>query len=446
MNKILIILLLCLIGSCTPKNEHNHSEDSKKDHSVSVYYTCSMHPQVREDKPGKCPICLMNLTKVEEENEDGEEVTNSSQELWQCESEPSLTSPTPGPCPLDGTDMVKVHSNKEVIGKIKLRKSQIKHFKPSLFSVTKMKMSKNIRLLGQVLQSEDKESNITARVEGRVEKVFVKSTGSYVQEDDPVIEYYSPKLITGGEEYLLARKSYEKKKSKDFKDLFEQSEKRLILWGVRKWQLEKWYKNNKVPNSITIYSQNAGIVEKKNAFVGKYFKQGQSFFDLTDLSQVWVELDVYEQDSALVRIGQSVSLDFTALPGKKFQGDIDFINPILDSKSRTLKIRTTVDNSQGLLRPGMVAEGNIAVGLKGTPLVIPRTAIIDTGKRKIVWLEGKSSSAFKAHSIKTGFESDGYVEVISGLNEGQNVVIDGNFLLDAQAQLFGGYEDFKNAH
>ncbi|MFZ8933850.1 MAG: efflux RND transporter periplasmic adaptor subunit, partial [Bacteriovoracaceae bacterium] len=101
---------------------------------------------------------------------------------------------------------------------------------------------------------------------------------------------------------------------------------------------------------------------------------------------------------------------------------------------------------QGLLRPGMVAEGNIAVGLKGTPFVIPRTAIIDTGKRKIVWLEGKSSSAFKAHSIKTGFESDGYVEVISGLNEGQNVVIDGNFLLDAQAQLFGGYEDFKNAH
>ena len=274
----------------------------------------------------------------------------------------------------------------------------------------------------------------------------MKSTGSFVKAGDPVIAYYSPKLITGGEEYILARTSYEKKKNKEFRDLYRQSEQRLLLWGIKKDQFESWYQKRKVPHSIILFSQNSGIVEKKNAFVGKYFNEGQSFFDLTDLSQVWVEMDVYEQDSALVKLGQKVKLSFTAIPGQEFIGEIDFINPILDNKSRTLKIRTTINNDKGLLRPGMVADGSIMVSLDGTPLVIPRTAIIDTGKRKIVWIEQENEGRYKATKITTGFESAGYVEVKKGLLEGQKVVVEGNFLLDAQAQLFGGYEDFQHDH
>ena len=175
---------------------------------------------------------------------------------------------------------------------------------------------------------------------------------------------------------------------------------------------------------------------------GRYFKEGQNYFELSDLSQVWVEMDVYEHDSNLVKLGQSVSLNFVASPGKPKKGQIDFVSPTIDSKTRTLKVRTTIPNLEGTLKPGMVAQGSVDVTLDGAPLVVPTTAIIDTGKRKIIWLKDKGQK-FIAKIVETGFLSDGYVEVIAGIKEGDQVVIEGNFLLDAQAQFFGGYEDFN---
>ena len=183
-----------------------------------------------------------------------------------------------------------------------------------------------------------------------------------------------------------------------------------------------------------------GIVEKKNANKGKYFTEGQSFFDLVDLNSLWVEMDVYEHDSALVNIGQVAELEFSAYPGDIWEGKIDFISPVLDKKTRTLKIRTTLDNNEGKLRPGMVGTASVTLDLQGMPLVIPRTAIIDTGKRKVVWID-IGNNRYQAKKVHTGFESQGYVEIKHGLSEGEKVIIDGNFLLDAQAQLFGGYED-----
>jgi multidrug efflux pump subunit AcrA (membrane-fusion protein) len=330
----------------------------------------------------------------------------------------------------------------KVIGKVKLRKSQLSHFRPEFFPVTKMMMSKKIRLLGTVLQSEEKESNIPARIGGRVEKVFVKSTGSMIKTGDPVVKLYSPKLISAGEEYIIARKSYLKSKTKEFKDMLGQSEERLRLWGVKKFQYDSWYKTEKVPKNITIYSPATGIVRKRNAIVGKYFKEGQNFFELSDLSGVWVEMDVYEQDAAIVSLGQKVSMEFTSLPGELLEGEIDFIDPVLNSKSRTLKVRTTIVNNSGKLKPGMVADATLDVSLDGHPLVVPRSAIIDTGKRKVVWVK-ISGKQYQAKIIQTGYESEGYVEVKHGLMENEEVVIEGNFLLDAQAQLFGGYEDMK---
>lgn len=450
MNRILILIstaILVTFLSCSPKEEVKVTNQSK----VETYYTCSMHPQIREDKPGKCPICHMNLTKVEVEHSDHDHATTKvkkdAKELWQCKDFPDVTSEVADTCPMDGTPMVKVEALKEeaskIVANVKLRKSQLKHFKPSYFPVTTMKMTKKIRLLGQVLQSEEKESNIPARIDGRVEKVYVKSTGSFVKAGDPVIDLYSPKLITAGEEYILARKTYQSNRGREFRDLYKQSQERLELWGIKKEQYQAWYKSGSVPNKITIYSPATGIVQKRNATVGKYFKEGQNFFELSNLSDVWVELDVYEQESALVQLGQKVDLEFSALPGKTTTGEIDFISPILDAQSRTLKVRATIKNTEGKLKPGMVANAQITFELDGMPLVIPRSAVIDTGKRKVVWIK-VSDKEFKSVVIKTGHESEGYVEVLKGLNEADEVVIEGNFLLDAQAQLFGGYEDMND--
>ncbi len=449
IKNLLLSVILLFSYACSDKNKtSSNNEDEHKGHNHSkskAFYTCSMHPQIKKDKPGKCPTCHMNLTRIEVDDEDEGESTAKveKKEEWQCEKFPDVKSEMPGACPIDGTAMIKSALNEnalKVVAAIKLRKAQLEHFSPDYFPVTKMKMTKKIRLLGSVLQSEEKESSIPARIGGRIEKVYVKSTGSFVKVGDPVVDLYSPKLITAGEEYLLARASVSKSKNKEFKEMLKQSRERLKLWGIKNFQFEKWYKNKSVPRQITIYSPSTGIVRKRNVSVGKYFKEGQNFFELSDLEDVWVEMDVYEHDSSLIKLGQKVGLEFTSLPGEIVNGEIDFVNPVLDERSRTLKIRSTVKNTSGKLKPGMVANATLEVQIEGRPLVIPRNAIIDTGKRKVVWIK-ISNKKFQAKIIRTGYESEGYVEIKHGLSEGEEVVIDGNFLLDAQAQLFGGYED-----
>lgn len=448
------LLLMLMLSLCLPDSYSegvlyaqtvSSSPDNQADHNHSTmesYYTCSMHPKIRSDKPGKCPVCYMNLTRVEiEKFEDSP--TNSSQ-LWHCKDYPDITSNTEGTCPKDGTPMVRHLAEKpgDTIGRVKLKKSQMSHFKPDYFLVSPMKMTRRIRLLGSVIQSEEKDSSIPARVDGRVEEVNVKSTGSLIRPGDAVLKLYSPKLITAGEEYILAKASVAKGKSKEFKNLLQQSEERLRLWGIGQKQFESWYRNGKVPRNITIYSNVRGIVTKRHAVKGSYFNKGQNFFELSDLSTIWVEIDVYEQNAALVKLGQTVSLKFTALPRKTFEGKIDFISPVLDPKSRTLKVRVSIENEEGKLMPGMAATAFLQVDFEGTPLVLPRSAIIDTGERKVAWVK-IDEERFQAKIVETGIESEGYVELISGLKEGDLVVVEGNFLLDAQAQLFGGYEDFS---
>lgn len=448
--KILVIILAVLFTSCSKESTTDvHQHDLiKKEENSKVYYTCAMHPQIRQAGPGKCPICHMNLTKVvvdvDEEKDDSkaQKVIN----LWQCKDQPDITSEKEDICPIDGSPMIPVRINsdpKAEIAQVKLRNAQMEHFNPAYFTVTPMIMTKKIRLLGTVLQSEERKSNIPARVPGRVEKVFIKSAGEFVRVGQPVLELYSPQLISSGEEYLLARKSSRENKSEDFRNLLKQSEQRLKLWGIKDFQLDKWYKSGKIPRNITIYSPATGIVQQKNAVAGEYFKEGQNFFELSDLSEVWVQMDVYEHDSALVEVGQSVDLEFTALPGEIYTGKLDFISPTLDPKSRTLKVRATISNSSGKIKPGMVADATLTVVFEGEPLVIPRNALIDTGKRKVVWVK-ETDKKFKAVIVQTGFESEGFIQIKGGLKEGQKVVIEGNFLLDAQAQLFGGYEDVRN--
>lgn len=442
---LILIIFPIFLGSCTSEKEEKDGHHQHK--NIETYYTCSMHPQIKEDSPGKCPICHMGLTKVVVDRDEEPELTEQTSEqedVYYCESDPSVTSLAPGECPLDGSPMIKKAVNEQtskVVASVKLRKSQVTHFKADLFKVTTMKMKKEVRLLGTLLKSEERQSNIPARVGGRVEEVLVQSTGAFIKEGDPVLKLYSSQLLTGGDEYLIARKNhYSNKGNKEFKELFQQSAQRMRQWGVLDQQLEKWAKNQKVPREITIHSPVTGIVEKKNAIKGKYFKEGQSFFDLVDLSSLWVEMDVYEHDSALIKMGQKVELEFNAYPGETWQGEIDFINPVLDTKTRTLKVRTTLKNNSGKLRPGMAGVAQVTLELEGFPLVIPRSAVIDTGKRKVVWLK-VADQRYQAKTIRTGFESEGYVEIKDGLSENDLVVIDGNFLLDAQAQLFGGYKD-----
>jgi hypothetical protein len=295
--------------------------------------------------------------------------------------------------------------------------------------VQKQKILKTLRLLGKVVQSEKTKSNIPARVSGRVEKAYINSTGSFISKNDPAVDIYSPDLITAGEEYLISYNNGQK-------DLLRQAKKKLELWGIKDFQIKQWLRHKKIPRNITIYANNSGIVTKKNAIEGKYFKEGESFYDLVNLSTVWVEMDVYEHESALIKMGQEVHIEFVAHKGEKWTANLDFISPILNENSRTLKVRTTIKNEEGKLKPGMVGQVHIVADSINDVVVVPNLAIIDTGNRKIVWLE-KDANIYEAVEIQTGIEGAEFTEVKSGLKEGDIVIMSGNFLLDAQSQLSG---------
>ena len=422
INRIFFLLLVSSNAYGSEQEGHNHEALELSDESNSFYYTCSMHPEINLDGPGKCPICNMNLTKIEVEKEDEKIIDKQALDKVKKKLSPG-----------------------DAIARVKLRKAHLSHFKPEFFKVTSMLMNKKIRLLGSAVQMEDRDRNISARISGRVEKVYVKSTGFLMKKGDPVVDLYSPALITTGEEYILARKSFEKSGNKDFKNLMNQSIARLTSWGIRKSQVQLWFRQGKVPEKITIYSGSTGIVRKLNAVVGRYFKEGQNFLELSDLSQLWVEMDVYEHDAALVSLGQEVELEFTALPGQVVKSIVDFIDPVLDESSRTLKIRVTIVNPDGRIKPGMVADATLSVHWPKESLIVPRSAVIDTGKRKVIWMK-VSERQYQAKLVKTGFEAEGFIQIIAGLEENDQVVMEGNFLLDAQAQLFGGYETLPKAN
>ena len=422
MNKMRSLILISLLFfSCEEKGPTLQNP--------SLSYTCSMHPHVREDETGICPICQMNLVPLQNNT-----MPITHKQRWQCQHFPDVVSEQEDICPLDGTKMVKITIHES----IQLTASQRRHFKATTFLATKEQLTKSIRLLGVVLQSEDQESAIPARVAGRIEKVFIESTGSLVRKDDPIVEIYAPNLITAGEEYLLARESYQRVRSKEFQEMLSQSREKLELWGVQKDQYESWYQSKAVPRSMALHSPSTGIVRKRHAVVGKYFKEGQNLFELSNLSHVWVQMDVYEQDANLVSLGQKVSLKFIAIPGEIFSGEIDFIDPVLNARSRTLKVRTTLSNPTGQLRPGMASDVTLNITLKRPSLIVPRSAVIDTGKRKIVWLK-VAEDTFEARSVHTGYESRNSVEIKQGILEGDAVVVEGHFLLDAQAEIFSGH-------
>ncbi len=453
MKKLFIIIIMIIIGGgAYYLGQHfssNISHQGHKHKTLLGYWTCSMHPQIKQDKAGKCPICGMNLIHVKAGDDfetDSDSIKRDNSPLWQCKDYPDVTSSKEEICPIDGTPMIKVNrvpAAGKTVAKVKLRESQVEHFKADIFHAQPINMSKTLRLLGRVIQSEEKEANIPARIAGRVEKVYISSTGSFISKGDPVVDIYSPELIATGEEYLLARQAYQRNKTKEYKNLLEQAKQKLNLWGIQAFQYNSWYKNNKVPRNITLYSTANGIVRKKNAVAGKYFKQGQSFYDLVDLSKVWIEMDVYEHDSSLIKIGQSIEVEFSAYPGIKFNSEIDFISPLFNEATRTLNVRGTIDNHDAKLKPGMVGETYIHITLANKRLAVPRTAIIDTGKRKVIWCD-LGENRYIAKTVTTGFESEGYVEIVDGLKENDGVVLEGNFLLDAQAQLFGGYTDTPN--
>ncbi|MDR1933470.1 MAG: efflux RND transporter periplasmic adaptor subunit [Spirochaetales bacterium] len=302
-------------------------------------------------------------------------------------------------------------------------------------------LTKDIRTTGKVTMNENGRRYITSRVEGRLEKLYVASEGEYIAPGQILADLYSPAYIAAQEEYLLALGNAETFRDSDPAidgvnvNLIEAARRKLELLNVPERNIRELRQNGKSNDLMPLYAQFGGTVIERNVLPGGYIKPGDRLFSLTDLSSVWIHMDIYEKDLASVKTGQSAIITSQAYPGETFSGKVVFISPVLDDASRTVRVRVELNNREGKLKPNMFVNAAISVPL-GSGLVIPESAILDSGEEQIVYVETEENT-FVRRKVVAGQNARGYVRIRGGLEEGDIVVTAAAFLIDSQTKLGG---------
>uniref|UniRef100_A0A831XFQ7 Efflux RND transporter periplasmic adaptor subunit n=1 Tax=Geobacter metallireducens TaxID=28232 RepID=A0A831XFQ7_GEOME len=402
-----VMLLAALsVTGCQQKEKpargdgHDHAAEAK------VEYTCPMHPFIIKDKPGVCPICNMNLVK---------KVAGGG---------------------ADGKDLDK-------ISQVALSATQMVMANVATVAAAEKPLVKEVNATGIVAYDQTRQARVTAWVAGRIDRLYVNAVGDQVSKSRPVAEIYSPDLVSAQQEYLLALRSRDRLKdspipsiSQGGEGLVASARQRLLLMGVKEHQIAGLEKAGQPIIKLPVYTPLSGVVIEKIALQGQYVNVGDPLFTIADLSTVWVEAEVYESDLSSVRVGQSVEVTTQAWPGRTFRGRVAFVYPFVDPKTRTLKARVQLPNPGLALKPDMFVNALIRQPL-GTGVVVPATAVMDTGRRQVVWVQVKEG-AFEPRDVKVGQRAGDEVQILSGLRKGELVAVTGAYLIDSESQLRGG--------
>ena len=351
------------------------------------------------------------------------------------------TSPVPKQDSM-GMDYTPVYADEEVSNnQVKISTDKVQKLGVKTEQVLSRKIVNTVRAVGQFQFNEQRLSTVTTKFEGYIEKLYVNTTGQPVRRGQPLMEVYSPELVSAQEEYLIAwngRQSLSNGTTESLVgvgQLAESALKRLRNWDISDAQLQRLKKDGKATRTLTMYSPANGVVLEKAAVQGMRFMPGEPLFKIADMSTVWLLADVFEQDIALVHIGQTVNITVNAYPGKELKGKIDYIYPTVTSETRTAKVRVVLANPDGILKPDMYASIQLMSGHDDTSvLAVPDSAVIDSGTRQVVLVQ-LTEGLYEPREVKLGMRSDGYVEVAEGLSEGENVVVRANFLIDAESNL-----------
>jgi len=299
---------------------------------------------------------------------------------------------------------------------------------------------KKIRTVGIVTYDETRVAQVFSKVDGWVEKLFVDYIGKLVEKGQPLFTYYSPDLVTTQEEYLLALDAKQRLGSSSIREisagadsLLESAHRRLALWDISEDQIDELQKSRRPKRSLTLFSPISGFVIKKDVLQGMKVMPDKELYTITDLSTVWVNADIYEFELANVRLGQRATIALSYFPGQTFSGKVTWISPVLEEKTRTTKVRLEFANRDFKLKPEMYANVEIEVD-GGKKLAIPDEAVLDSGIRKIVFID-KGEGRYAPAEVKLGGKFDGYYEVLSGLSPGERIIASASFLLDSESRL-----------
>ena len=400
-------------------------------------YVCPMHPSITSDKPGECPICGMQLVAASQPSAERKIL------FYRSPMDPKVTSHTPKKDEM-GMDYVPVYSDEiggaqpsvsglATVG-IDPQRQQLIGLRTAL--VQEGPVGGSWRTVGRVAVDETRVHHVALKFSGFIEQVFVDYVGKPVRAGEPLFSIYSPDVLSAEEEYLLALRTRDALGAGSARagvDLVAAARERLKLWDIPESEIRRLERTGKSQRTVTLYTPMSGVVTKKDVVMGHRVAEGDMPYEITDLSQLWVLADAYESDLGRVKLGTAATLTLQAFPNREFPGKVIFIDPILDPKTRTAKVRLAFPNPTGELKPEMFGEVTLRTpARKG--LSIPTDAIIDSGTRKVVFVslgEGK----FRPQEVKIGASDGERSEVLEGLKAGDQVVTRANFLVDSESRL-----------
>lgn len=384
----------------THAEAHNHdmhgtSHDLVQDESC--VWTCSMHPQIRQDKPGKCPICGMDLIPLKKNVISGGDAV----------SDP---------------DAIRLSDEAMALADVQTTR------------VSRSNPVKQVRLYGKIIPDERSLQSQTAYVGGRIERLDIEFTGETVRAGQTLATLYSPELFTAQQELLEAVRMQQPA-------LVQAAREKLRLWNLTDAQIDAIQYSGQASPMVEIKSNTNGIVIAKRVNRGDYVSQGSILFDIANLSRVWAMFDAFEVDLPFLAKGDRVEFTLSAFPGKTYSGRISFIDPILNATTRTARVRVDVANPTLEMKPEMYATAQVAAPLKGYKdrIVVPQTAVLWTGKRAVVYvrLPDTDTPTFRMREVTLGPALGGAYVVLDGLSDGEEIVTNGVFSIDASAQLEG---------
>ena len=373
------------------EEEHIHSATEQGGETA---WTCSMHPQIRQNEPGDCPICGMDLIPLQEED-----AGVGSQAVYMSENAMRLAN-------------------------------------VQTMQVGAEAANRKIRLNGRVTVDERKVYAQTTHIPGRIERLMVNFTGEEVKRGQALATVYSPEMITAQEELLQA---YAIRESQP--ELFQAAKEKLRSWRIGENQINRIIETGRANENFTITADVAGIVTEKLVDLGDYVERGMPLYEIADLSTVWVLFDLYESNMSWIEEGSTVEFTVASIPRETFEGEIDFIDPVVNRQTRVATARVEVDNSNGRLKPEMFVSGVVdnPVGAGSNELTVPRSAVLWTGKRSVVYVKQNSGNrtTFNLREVVLGPSLGESYVISAGLKPGEEIVVNGAFTVDAAAQLAG---------
>ncbi|QCW98744.1 efflux RND transporter periplasmic adaptor subunit [Aggregatimonas sangjinii] len=359
-------------------------------------------------------------------------------QMWTCSMDPQVMQPEPGDCPICGMDLIPAESDSEglSIGEFKMTKNAM-----ALAGIQTIKVGSGgsgdntLKLSGTIEENEKAVATQASYFDGRIEKLFVNFKGEEVRNGQQLATIYSPELVSAQQELITAASLKESQPS-----LYKAVRNKLKLWKLSEKQIENIERSGQVQENFPVYANVSGTVSEIMVEAGDYVKKGSALFKIADLGTVWAVFDAYENQVSQLREGQQIEIITKSYPDKKFDAKISFIDPVLNSSTRTIEVRAVLQNAKGLFKPGMFVAGTLELSAdkKEDMIIIPESAVLWTGERSVVYLKTSAEDrTFEMREVMVGDIVNGGYQVLSGLQIGDEIVTNGTFTIDAAAQLKG---------